>query len=105
MWDEERQLDVDEKPLAVQLNWTADERDGRFVLKTDKDRLEVKKPPVTTSQRSSNLGIYGAFVSVLETRQAKDKGGVIQSFKRTLWRKEEKIKHGGSQKDSGDEAG
>lgn len=43
MWDEERKLDLDEKPLAVQLTWTADNREGRFVLKRDKDSLEVKR--------------------------------------------------------------
>lgn len=43
MWDEERKLDLDERPLAVQLNWTTDNREGRFVLKTDKDSPEVKK--------------------------------------------------------------
>lgn len=43
MWDQERKLDLDEKPLAVQLKWTRDNREGRFVLKTDKDSLEVKR--------------------------------------------------------------
>eukprot|EP00066_Takifugu_rubripes_P024089 XP_011613355.1 PREDICTED: afadin-like [Takifugu rubripes] len=80
----ERKLDLDEKPLAVQLNWTTDNREGRFMLKTDKDRLEVKKPS--------------------ENFQEKDKGGVIQSFKRTLSRKEKKNKNKASHQDSGDEA-
>lgn len=43
MWGKERKLDPDEKPLAVQLRWTSDNREGRFVLKADKDGLEVKK--------------------------------------------------------------
>lgn len=34
---EERQLDLSEKPLVVQLNWNTDNREGRFVLKKDKD--------------------------------------------------------------------
>uniref|UniRef100_H3DPS6 Ras-associating domain-containing protein n=1 Tax=Tetraodon nigroviridis TaxID=99883 RepID=H3DPS6_TETNG len=84
VWDEERKLDLEEKPLAVQLNWTADNREGRFVLKTDKDSLEVKKPSGTTPP-------------------AKDKGGVIRTFKRTLSRKEKKNKQKGAEKDSMDE--
>lgn len=43
MLNKERKLDLDEKPLAVQLKWTTDNREGRFVLKTDKDSVEVKK--------------------------------------------------------------
>lgn len=34
---EERQLDLSEKPLVVQLNWNTHNREGRFVLKKDKD--------------------------------------------------------------------
>lgn len=44
-----------------------------------------------------------ACLKTKENCQAKDKGGVIQTFKRTLSRKEKKIKHKGTQKDSGDE--
>lgn len=65
MWDEERKLDLEEKPLAVQLNWTADNREGRFVLKTDKDSLEVKKPSGTTPPPPKNPPIYGVFASVV----------------------------------------
>lgn len=36
---EERQLDLDEKPLVVQLNWNKDDREGRFVLKNENDVL------------------------------------------------------------------
>lgn len=36
---EERQLDLDEKPLVVQLNWNKDDREGRFVLKNENDIL------------------------------------------------------------------
>lgn len=43
MLNKERKLDLDEKPLAVQLKWTTDNREGRFVLKTHKDSVEVKK--------------------------------------------------------------
>ncbi|GAA6081501.1 afadin isoform X1, partial [Tachysurus ichikawai] len=33
----ERKLDLDEKPLVVQLNWNKDDREGRFVLKNEND--------------------------------------------------------------------
>ncbi|KAJ4921635.1 hypothetical protein JOQ06_027717, partial [Pogonophryne albipinna] len=39
---EERQLDLDEKPLVVQLNWNKDDREGRFVLKNENDVLLKK---------------------------------------------------------------
>ncbi|XP_044231429.1 afadin [Thunnus albacares] len=61
----ERKLDLDERPLVVQLNWNSDNREGRFVLKKDKESLE-------------------------ENCHEKEKGGVIQNFKRTLSRKEKK---------------
>lgn len=35
-------MDVDERPLLVQLNWTTDNREGRFVLKRDQDSPKVK---------------------------------------------------------------
>lgn len=44
-----------------------------------------------------------ACLKTKESCQAKDKGGVIQTFKRTLSRKEKRIKHKGTEKDSGDE--
>lgn len=37
-----RKMDVDERPLLVQLNWTTDNREGRFVLKRDQDSLKVE---------------------------------------------------------------
>ncbi|XP_042357059.1 afadin [Plectropomus leopardus] len=63
--NKERKLDVDERPLVVQLNWNTDNREGRFVLKKDEESLE------------GNC-------------HEKEKGGVIQSFKRTLSRKDKK---------------
>ncbi|KAK5858007.1 hypothetical protein PBY51_011208 [Eleginops maclovinus] len=65
--NKERKLDVDESPLVVQLNWNRDNREGRFVLKKDQKSLEIK-----------------------EKSQEKEKGGVMQSFKRTLSRKDKK---------------
>ncbi|XP_051908214.1 afadin isoform X15 [Hippocampus zosterae] len=65
----ERQLDLDEKPLVVQLNWNKDDREGRFVLKNENDVL-LKK--------SQSNG------------PEKEKDGVIQNFKRTLSKKEKK---------------
>ncbi|XP_062267658.1 afadin isoform X9 [Platichthys flesus] len=64
---EERQLDLDEKPLVVQLNWNKDDREGRFVLKNENDILPKKS--------QSN---------------GPEKEGVIQNFKRTLSKKEKK---------------
>ncbi|KAM7395993.1 hypothetical protein PAMA_007328 [Pampus argenteus] len=64
----ERQLDLDEKPLVVQLNWNKDDREGRFVLKNENDILP----------KSQSNG------------PEKEKDGVIQNFKRTLSKKEKK---------------
>ncbi|CAJ1073289.1 afadin [Xyrichtys novacula] len=61
----ERKLDLNERPLAVQLRWTTNSREGRFVLKRDEEGSE-------------------------ETCQEKEKGGVIQNFKRTLSQKDKK---------------
>lgn len=38
-------MDVDERPLLVQLNWTTDNREARFVLKRDQDSSKVKSTP------------------------------------------------------------
>lgn len=81
--DKERKLDLHERPLIVQLNWTTDNREGRFVLKKDKESEE-------------------------ENCHEKEKGGVIQNFKRTLSRKEkkkEKNKTKATDKDSEDDNG
>nr|CAB1340308.1 unnamed protein product [Coregonus sp. 'balchen'] len=64
---EERKLDLDEKPLVVQLNWNKDDREGRFVLKNENDIIPKKV--------QSN---------------GPEKEGVIQNFKRTLSKKEKK---------------
>ncbi|XP_022606455.1 afadin-like [Seriola dumerili] len=79
----ERKLDLDERPLIVQLNWNSDNREGRFVLKKDKESFQ-------------------------ENCHEKEKGGMIQNFKRTLSRKEkktEKSKTKAADKVSGDENG
>ncbi|XP_036810417.1 afadin isoform X1 [Oncorhynchus mykiss] len=73
---EERQLDLSEKPLVVQLNWNTHNREGRFVLKKDKD------------------------IIVHDNSPEKKKGGMIQNFKRTLSRKEKKKE----KKKTGDDA-
>uniref|UniRef100_A0A8B9RCC8 Afadin, adherens junction formation factor a n=1 Tax=Astyanax mexicanus TaxID=7994 RepID=A0A8B9RCC8_ASTMX len=65
----ERKLDLDEKPLVVQLNWNKDDREGRFVLKNENDIIPKKA--------QSN-------------GPEKEKEGVIQNFKRTLSKKEKK---------------
>ncbi|XP_061480382.1 afadin isoform X21 [Rhineura floridana] len=68
----ERRLDIDEKPLVVQLNWNKDDREGRFVLKNENDAL----PPKNQSNGP----------------EKQEKEGVIQNFKRTLSKKEKKEK-------------
>nr|XP_028579747.1 afadin isoform X15 [Podarcis muralis] len=68
----ERRLDIDEKPLVVQLNWNKDDREGRFVLKNENDAL----PPKAQSNGP----------------EKQEKEGVIQNFKRTLSKKEKKEK-------------
>ncbi|XP_062952468.1 afadin isoform X14 [Cynocephalus volans] len=68
----ERRLDIDEKPLVVQLNWNKDDREGRFVLKNENDTI----PPKTQSNGP----------------EKQEKEGVIQNFKRTLSKKEKKEK-------------
>ncbi|CAB1453329.1 unnamed protein product [Pleuronectes platessa] len=79
----ERKLEPDEKPLIVQLNWSSDNREGRFVLKKDKETSQEMSPE-------------------------KEKGGIIQNFKRTLSRKDkktEKNKAKAADKVPGDEKG
>ncbi|MBN3314453.1 AFAD protein, partial [Atractosteus spatula] len=67
---EERKLDLDEKPLVVQLNWNKDDREGRFVLKNEND--------IAPKKTQSN------------GPEKQEKEGVIQNFKRTLSKKEKK---------------
>ncbi|KAJ8270714.1 hypothetical protein GJAV_G00118400 [Gymnothorax javanicus] len=67
---EERKLDLDEKPLVVQLNWNKDDREGRFVLKNEND--------IVPKKIQSN------------GPEKQEKEGVIQNFKRTLSKKEKK---------------
>ncbi|XP_051062037.1 afadin isoform X1 [Phodopus roborovskii] len=69
----ERRLDIDEKPLVVQLNWNKDDREGRFVLKNENDAVPAKKAQSNGPEKQ-------------------DKEGVIQNFKRTLSKKEKKEK-------------
>ncbi|XP_061700364.1 afadin [Syngnathoides biaculeatus] len=76
--EKERQMDPDERPLVVQLNWNSDNREGRFVLKKSKETTE-------------------------ESCQIKEKAGVIQTFKRTLSRKDKKKKSKVSDRPAGDE--
>ncbi|XP_023370379.1 afadin isoform X2 [Otolemur garnettii] len=69
----ERRLDIEEKPLVVQLNWNKDDREGRFVLKNENDALPPKKAQSNGPDKQ-------------------EKEGVIQNFKRTLSKKEKKEK-------------
>ncbi|XP_069811603.1 afadin isoform X7 [Dendropsophus ebraccatus] len=70
---EERRLDIDEKPLVVQLNWNKDDREGRFVLKNENDIIPPKKAQSNGPEKQ-------------------EKEGVIQNFKRTLSKKEKREK-------------
>ncbi|XP_069811606.1 afadin isoform X10 [Dendropsophus ebraccatus] len=69
----ERRLDIDEKPLVVQLNWNKDDREGRFVLKNENDIIPPKKAQSNGPEKQ-------------------EKEGVIQNFKRTLSKKEKREK-------------
>ncbi|TNN78222.1 Afadin [Liparis tanakae] len=94
--DKERKLALDERPLVVQLNWTADDGEGRFVLREDEERLEVPLKPSACFPLSSRR-----LTSVAFSTREKEKGGLIRSFKRTLSRKEknkEKHKNGSTEK-------
>uniref|UniRef100_A0A8C4QSF1 Afadin, adherens junction formation factor a n=1 Tax=Eptatretus burgeri TaxID=7764 RepID=A0A8C4QSF1_EPTBU len=66
---EERRLGLNEKPLIVQLNWTKDDREGRFVLKNENDVTPVKKPASNGASRP-------------------EKEGVIHNFRRSLSKKD-----------------
>ncbi|KAF3700919.1 Afadin Afadin adherens junction formation factor [Channa argus] len=79
----ERKLNLDERPLVVQLNWSSDNREGRFVLKKE--------------QQGSQ-----------ENCHEKQKGGMIENFRRTLSRKDkktEKKKTKSTDRFAGDENG
>lgn len=57
--EEERRLDIDEKPLVVQLNWNKDDREGRFVLKNENDALPLKVGATSTRIPCSMQGSLG----------------------------------------------
>ncbi|XP_030640800.1 afadin [Chanos chanos] len=73
--DEERKLALTENPLVVQLNWIKNGKDGRFVLRKDSHIM---------SHMIQSTGT-----------KAKEKLGVIQSFKRTMSKKDKKKKKKG----------
>ncbi|KAM3594356.1 uncharacterized protein V6R79_006326 [Siganus canaliculatus] len=50
--NKERKVGLDERPLIVQLNWTTDNREGRFVLKRDKETLEEKGGVIENFKRT-----------------------------------------------------
>lgn len=56
-FEEERRLDIDEKPLVVQLNWNKDDREGRFVLKNENDAIPAKVGAVPVSDASCSPGL------------------------------------------------
>lgn len=49
-------MDIDEKPLVVQLNWNKDDREGRFVLKNENDAIPAKVGAVPMSVPSVAKG-------------------------------------------------
>ncbi|KAM8834302.1 afadin [Synchiropus picturatus] len=67
----ERKLELEEKPLVVQLNWNSDNREGRFVMKKDQDTEKVSQEKVS----------------------------IFQNFKRTLSKKEKKEKKKSSEEE------
>lgn len=90
----------------VQLNWNSDNTEGRFVLKNDQETSEVffhiPNPDCnikywTVTRSSSPISIMSLCLyseTIKENcREKKDKGGVIQNFKRTLSKKEKKDKN------------
>lgn len=46
-------MDVEEKPLVVQLNWNKDDREGRFVLKNENDAAPPKVGPPPSSWQAA----------------------------------------------------
>lgn len=50
---EERKLDLEEKPLLVQLNWHMDDREGRFLLKRIDDKTNAQGVGFTSAEGSS----------------------------------------------------
>lgn len=82
-------MDADERPLLVQLNWTTDNREGRFVLKRDQDSPKVESIFFQPSHCSSGVLVFKTPPNKpQENDQEKEKGGVIQNFKRSLSRKD-----------------
>lgn len=50
-------MDIDEKPLVVQLNWNKDDREGRFVLKNENDAIPAKVGAVPMSVPTAAQGL------------------------------------------------
>ncbi|XP_025990194.1 afadin isoform X9 [Solenopsis invicta] len=50
---DERKLDLEEKPLLVQLNWHIDDREGRFLLKRIDDKTNAQGVGFTSAEGSS----------------------------------------------------
>ncbi|XP_028049950.1 uncharacterized protein LOC105834788 isoform X3 [Monomorium pharaonis] len=50
---EERKLDLEEKPLLVQLNWHIDDREGRFLLKRIDDKTNAQGVGFNSAEGSS----------------------------------------------------
>jgi len=46
VYAEERKLQVEERPLYVQLNWGKDDREGRFLLKNENAQTVPVGSPV-----------------------------------------------------------
>jgi len=53
LFTEERKLDLEEKPLLVQLNWHIDDREGRFLLKRIDDKTNAQGVGFTSAEGSS----------------------------------------------------
>ena len=71
----ERRLKPDEFPLTVQLNWTQDCRDGRFLLKCN------DSPAVSTNQRRPNAASQGSKKNKKKEKNQNDIGRLSLSEK------------------------
>uniref|UniRef100_A0A0N5AHS9 Afadin n=1 Tax=Syphacia muris TaxID=451379 RepID=A0A0N5AHS9_9BILA len=68
---EERRLELDEKPLLVQLNWNKDDREGRFVLK--KQTPNMPFAPLQNTTESDTLKRGSKRFSKREKKELKKK--------------------------------
>lgn len=64
---DERKLNVDEKPLLVQLNWHIDDREGRFLLRNLEQKSSVSRRVCGSLPEAGNGGRGAAAAEALGT--------------------------------------